>query len=109
MGKMFSSGKSAAKRQAKAMEAQMEQDRLQFEAEQARLAQEREAADIKHQEMIQKQEAQSNAAKLQAQIAEDNRTRGEDEVADVTTDFDTESSSTKRKRKPMELSQILGI
>ena len=109
MGKLFSSGKSAAKRQAKAMEAQMEQDRQQFEAEQVRLAGEREAADLKHQEMMQKQDAQSNAAKLQAQIAEENRTRQADEVAEVVTDTEPTDTSGKRKRKPLELSQILGI
>lgn len=109
MGGLFKSGKSAAKRQAELMRKQMEQDKRQFEMEQARLAEERKIADAKHQQMLAQQEAQSNAAKLQAQIAEDNRNRQTDEVAEVTTDYEPVGVNRNKKRKPLELSSVLGI
>lgn len=109
MGGLVSSGKSAAKRQAEAMRKQMEQDKQQFEMEQARLAEERSIADAQHQQMMAKQESQANATKLQAQIAEDNRNRQTDEVAEVTTDFEVGGENRNKKRKPLELTTVLGL
>lgn len=108
MGGIFSSGKSAAKRQAEAMRQQMEQDRQQFEQEQARLAQEREAADAQHQSMLAEQRAKENAAKLQAQLQEQNKISAEDDVAEVLPDLN-DTGTKKRKRKDLDLSSVLGI
>lgn len=109
MGNLFSTGKSAAKRQAKAMERQLEADRLRFAQEQSRLAEERAAAEKRMQEQQQQQAARENSAKLQSQIAEENRLRETDSVADITTDIETGTGSNRKKRKPLELSSVLGI
>lgn len=109
MGGLFKSGKSAAKRQANLMAKQLEEDRRQFELEQARLAEERAAAEKRMQEQQLQQAARDNASKLQAQLAEENRLREVDSVADITTDVEMSTGSDRKKRKPLELSSVLGI
>lgn len=109
MGGIFKSGKSAAKRQANLLAKQLEEDRRQFELEQARLAEERAAAEKRMQEQQTQQAARDNAAKLQAQLAEENRLRESDSVADITTEVEMDTGTNRKKRKPLELSSVLGI
>ena len=111
MGNIFSSGRSAAKRQAKAMERQMEQDRRQFEAQQAALEQEREQAAALHEQQMAEQRAKEQASKLQAQLAEDARVKAEDEITDVapSVDLDNDDFFKRRGRRPLNLSAMLGL
>lgn len=110
MGGLFSSGKSAARRQAKQLERQMELDRQRFEQQQAELQRQRAEAEAENQRRQAEQRAREQAGKLQAQLAEEQRTRAEDEVTDVVTgDIEEDFTGRKRRRRPLDLSEMLGL
>ena len=110
MGSLFSSGRSAAKRQAKAMERQMQQDQRNFELQQQQLEQDRAAAAAEHEQLMAEQRAKEQAAKLQAQLAEDARTSAEDEVVEIApADDELGNTTDRRKRRPLELTAMLGL
>lgn len=110
MGSLFSTGRSAAKRQAKAMEKQLELDRQRFEQMQQEMEMQRAQAAEEHERQMAEQRAREQASKLQSQLAEEARVRAEDEVADVAPSFeDDDPDGRRRQRRPLNLSAVLGI
>lgn len=108
IGNLFSSGKSAAKRQADIMRKEMEQSRRQHEAEMAALERSRQEAAARHEAEMAKQQARQNAADLQRRLAEEMQIRKEDDVVDIAPVEDVGTEDTKRKRKPLSLTDLLG-
>lgn len=88
----------------------MREDRRRWEAQQKQFEQERLESEQRFKDQQAEQRAKDNAAKLQAQLAEEARVSATDEVTDIYTGpGDEELTDNRRKRRPLELSALLGI